>query len=169
MKRIWIAAAAFGVVAIAACETDTADSQDSFQTECSTAALDDGGKCRYADGRYASRSCCPGEQEIVVPTSLDLAELIASVSDGVQDHTFWEDEGVSCGAENVRGHEISGLLTDEYDHFIGLEMIVTADLPMPYCAGYGATYSGTCWVRLEKRGDELQVWDVECEEGEPYD
>ncbi len=169
MKRICIAAATFGIVAMVACETDTTDSQDSFQTECTSAALDENGTCRRSDGRYAPRSCCPGEQRRAIPTNLDLAQLTQFVSDGVRSYTLFDDEGVSCGAEDVRDHEISRVLTDEYDHFIGLEMSVTAELPLPYCGGYGATYTGTCWVQLRQQGDELQVWDVECEEGAPYD
>ncbi|MBW2524329.1 MAG: hypothetical protein JRI23_09150 [Deltaproteobacteria bacterium] len=166
MNRILVAAAAASVSLLAACETDTAQTQDAFQSECS---VDSAGKCRYSDGRFAPASCCPGQMEIVVPTQLDLAELIEQIDDGIVDMTYWEDEGVSCGAENIRDHQISGVLTDEFDHFTGLEIIATADLPYDYCAGYGATSRGTCWVRMEVHEGKLGVWDVQCEETAPYD
>jgi hypothetical protein len=161
MKWTLIALAAASLTALTACDSDTSQTQDAYQAECS---VDSGGKCRYADGRFAPASCCPGQQEIVVPTNLDLARLIEQIDDGVRDMTYWEDEGVSCEAENVGDHEISAVLTDEFDHFTGLEVIVSADLPYDYCAGYGATSRGTCWVRMEVHAGALEVWDVQCED-----
>ena len=162
MNKSLVVAAAMSVAFLAACETNDAQSQDAYQSECS---VDQSGTCRYADGRFAPASCCPGQMEIVVPTGLDLADLMGQVNAGVEDHMYWEDEGVSCGAENISDHEISSVLIDEFDHFTGLEMIVSADLPYAYCGGYGATSRGTCWVRLEVQDGKLVVWSVDCEEG----
>ena len=161
MKRILAAMAAVSVAALTACETDTSQSQDAYQSECS---VDSSGTCRYEDGRFAPASCCPGQQEIVVPTNLDLGRLIEQVNEGVRDMTYWEDEGVSCSADDVGDHEITGVLTDEFDHFTGLEVVVSADLPYDYCAGYGSTTRGTCWVRMEVHAGALEVADVQCED-----
>lgn len=166
MKKLLVAAALIGTAAsLLACETDTTQSEIDYSTECRDAALDGSGTCRYGDGRFAPGICCPGNEERVVSTTLDLVKLIELVTEGVESHTYWEDEGVSCGAKDVRGHEIGEVLTDEHGRFTGLGVIVEADLPYDYCGGYGATSTGTCWVRLEMHDAALEVVDVECEEG----